>query len=971
MSRQPAVRGSKRQPMGGGGGSGDSYYASHRSRETEASGGRGDSASLASQQSWESYLKYEVMSEREHEFDGSSKVYKVTLSVSGKRFTDDSLMRLVDWMEDMVAQRKSTTEKFLMHVHIDDNRLTSVGFGRLMGWIKSVSKKLILKHLRAYKNEICDQGVMALGDLIMKQNSPVEEIHLSHNRVTPKGARALWDAILTSRDEDGHSVYPKRVNGQNSYRTVPVWLRMEYNSIPDPRSLVESVPNWKSVFCFAERNHARQAGHNCAPFRCNRKSNDAVIHLFSFNQQDRQYGAREVGANVATGASTAAADAGAGRAAAALAGGGGGNEIGTAGQITRAPGGQPAQTTSLWAPVAASGPQIGARVVETQQAKGAAAGGGGGGAPAAATGAGGKQVGNAVSGSTTWDFRTGGRPPNQAATQHQQQNGASGSRSGVSPSPSPAPVLVDAEVEGQGEEDDLDRRVQKGFNGFDLRRFAEKLQQAKEERLRKKKRGGPTGHIGQAPVFPFYVFLDQSALNDMRELRKGKRLQPLSFPGLLALDAEGLVFKAHQEEDDTNRVTFVIMAHDKQEMIERAAKSQMKPKVEELFGAHGLIGELEKNNLIEHNEANTKVLFLTDEECQMAKGSRFNLSTSVVRSVDYAFAWAGESGMMMPQDCDRQFHCLFLSSNRLVPQFIQYVRNKRAQEALASRGGEGDESQFLKAAELDVFNSKVSALYPDLEAACASPQDADAVPLEEGEDGPRHCPLTDPLRATAKKMKNLGGGGGALGEYEWLMQKKEDECDCLDARVMSHILYVLEKAAEMQHGHFVEEDTGMYSGSKTLTGTATAGAVVGQGVQMHSVVSKADISTRFPSVTVTESLQAPPVVAKGELQHGDRHFVYNTGAGGASGRTAAEALLQNEPSGSAHPSGVPRPDINGVAPGAGGDKADAHALKIELFHATNLVREMMARLEIESGDFAGLDLRNRAYSAVEKWRQLL
>lgn len=138
-------------------------------------------------------------------------------------------------------------------------------------WFVRNSCRIRLRVLKVYKNFISDNGALALADLIAKQPSALEELHLSHNRIKTAGADALFKSIGQAKLSSSFAqvtgkgsrefIYPRPDPKRQEF--LPVWIRLEYNNIVDAHSLLQKWeqetraarsfdPSWKLI-CFADR----------------------------------------------------------------------------------------------------------------------------------------------------------------------------------------------------------------------------------------------------------------------------------------------------------------------------------------------------------------------------------------------------------------------------------------------------------------------------------------------------------------------------------------------------------------------------------------------------------------------------------------------------------------------------------------------------------------------------------------------
>lgn len=169
------------------------------------------------------------------------------LSYASMGLTDDDLHKLyVD--KDL---------NFCQEVDFSMNKLTSVGLRELLKICNRCHK---LRVLKLFKNQIDDRGADDLARLIEESRS-IEEIHLSHNKITASGVMLLVNAADRSRP----------------YSAAPLWLRLEKNAVMQPNSLLTKLENELSV---CGRHDEKQ----CTARVCCRRRK---VHLPFFTMQSR------------------------------------------------------------------------------------------------------------------------------------------------------------------------------------------------------------------------------------------------------------------------------------------------------------------------------------------------------------------------------------------------------------------------------------------------------------------------------------------------------------------------------------------------------------------------------------------------------------------------------------------------------------------------------------------------------------
>ncbi|CAE6914874.1 unnamed protein product [Symbiodinium sp. CCMP2592] len=140
-----------------------------------------------------------------------------TLYHARSKLTDDDLPNLG------LNQESTDYEE----VDISQNLLTSRGLKTV---VKFCCRCTNLRIFKAYKNEIDDTGAYQLAKLLEKCTY-MEEVHLSHNRLTAKGVKVIVQAAE-----------------QNRARTMsPLWLRLEQNQVSGATELLRHLCTEYSV----------------------------------------------------------------------------------------------------------------------------------------------------------------------------------------------------------------------------------------------------------------------------------------------------------------------------------------------------------------------------------------------------------------------------------------------------------------------------------------------------------------------------------------------------------------------------------------------------------------------------------------------------------------------------------------------------------------------------------------------------
>ncbi|PFH34283.1 hypothetical protein BESB_074350 [Besnoitia besnoiti] len=187
-----------------------------------------------------------------------------------------------------VASEPVSPFLFTCCLDVSENFITADGLSHLLGFFQAHPSSFRLTKLKLYKNRLGDAGARVLAAYI--QSSPLlssasqstasgpstsssslratrsvgiatasrqgklgagggapsapllpppalEELHLSHCDITAKGCLCLLDAVAAVADDKGRYLYPRYDAMRRSL--VPLWLRLEYNHIQDPLSLLK------------------------------------------------------------------------------------------------------------------------------------------------------------------------------------------------------------------------------------------------------------------------------------------------------------------------------------------------------------------------------------------------------------------------------------------------------------------------------------------------------------------------------------------------------------------------------------------------------------------------------------------------------------------------------------------------------------------------------------------------------------
>lgn len=143
-----------------------------------------------------------------------------------------------------------------MNWHLQENQITDEGVKLLIAFAKRADSKVELRRFYLYKNIIGDDGAAAIASFVKESRSFVFEIHLSHNRLTIKGAQELFMATKEAR------VKPPR----------PLWLRLEWNYVSFEKAK-KFLHDENITYCRVKDRL------QCAPSKCARKP-PPLLHLY-------------------------------------------------------------------------------------------------------------------------------------------------------------------------------------------------------------------------------------------------------------------------------------------------------------------------------------------------------------------------------------------------------------------------------------------------------------------------------------------------------------------------------------------------------------------------------------------------------------------------------------------------------------------------------------------------------------------
>mmetsp|Transcript_72626 Transcript_72626/g.132749 ORF Transcript_72626/g.132749 Transcript_72626/m.132749 type:complete len:735 (-) Transcript_72626:255-2459(-) len=194
--------------------------------------------------------------------------------LSGKGLGDYEMAELGRFLDGLLPEAESE-EAVWANVELAENVIGNEGLIAVLDVFEK--RRVSCKYIKLYKNKIADFAGVRLAEQVRRQESAVEEIHLSHNMFSAKTLVALCMALAKN------DAYP--MVGRNRLY-IPCWVRMEYNYIAKPMEVLEMLRRDGPVsICTADNRD------DCGPWRChcaNRtKQNVPKVHLFTIGVQSR------------------------------------------------------------------------------------------------------------------------------------------------------------------------------------------------------------------------------------------------------------------------------------------------------------------------------------------------------------------------------------------------------------------------------------------------------------------------------------------------------------------------------------------------------------------------------------------------------------------------------------------------------------------------------------------------------------
>lgn len=182
---------------------------------------------------------------------------------------DATLMTFCDWLDaqmPLVVSNFPYVRKSGAYVDLSDNLIGPDGLDKLFRVLRDHRVPCVV--IKAFRNLLDDSIVDTLVEYLYTQPEafPMHGIHMSHNNITDKGAFRLIQAAA----QCGH--YPRLTS------RLPLWLRLECNSVLNPQKVVTDCNMEKFNVCL-------MGNGTCSRPDCNHYSGVHVQLPYFFHQQ--------------------------------------------------------------------------------------------------------------------------------------------------------------------------------------------------------------------------------------------------------------------------------------------------------------------------------------------------------------------------------------------------------------------------------------------------------------------------------------------------------------------------------------------------------------------------------------------------------------------------------------------------------------------------------------------------------------
>lgn len=199
------------------------------------------------------------------------------IRLSSQGLTDEQMCEVSDFL-DKLLESAASKNVCANSIELSENAIGNKG---IIAFADVLERHDVhVKCMKLYKNRIGDEGAFRLSDFIKNQVEPMEELHLSHNLLTGLALVSLCLAFHQHR----YQAYPFR---SRSMAFIPCWVRLEYNSIANPKFCLDLLKKETKIrICLAENRDL------CGPWRCchsQMQSKDVPsVHLFAIQNTCRR-----------------------------------------------------------------------------------------------------------------------------------------------------------------------------------------------------------------------------------------------------------------------------------------------------------------------------------------------------------------------------------------------------------------------------------------------------------------------------------------------------------------------------------------------------------------------------------------------------------------------------------------------------------------------------------------------------------
>ena len=152
----------------------------------------------------------------------------------------------------------------ILKFDLSSNILDDSSIAKLVGFFRQHAGFITVNSLKLYQNKIGDAGAEALAELIARDDGPtLHELHLSHNRITTRGALAIAKSLAECPR------YPFATTQEK--KLTPLWLRLEHNFI-SAEQVIHFLEKSETPIC-----QVNAKGSSCTPSHCQHAG--AKLHL--------------------------------------------------------------------------------------------------------------------------------------------------------------------------------------------------------------------------------------------------------------------------------------------------------------------------------------------------------------------------------------------------------------------------------------------------------------------------------------------------------------------------------------------------------------------------------------------------------------------------------------------------------------------------------------------------------------------